>query len=204
MERSGIVISSVLVLVILSSGCSVLDSSNSGAETLVEEGNVVTYENLEGETFELVFFNETEQSIGLHLQFVGHERVPALNVSKANWTSRQSHEDEFLFSAALAPFDQERVTDLMEGGGDAEFSGYQENFTLTRSEISDWKGFKAYNVTFKPSDVGTFTVHAEEPFLILVRPGSHKLVSVNQTDVDQYNISYEETESSQPRFDVVR
>lgn len=127
-----------------------------------------------------------------------------MNLSKANWTSGKNHEVEFLFSAALAPFGQEKVTDLMEGGEDAEFSRFQQNFTLTRSEIFEWKGFKAFNVTFEPSDVGTFTVHAEEPYLILVRPGSHKLVSVNQTDVDQYNISYEETESSQPRFDRVR
>lgn len=69
--------------VLLSSACTTLEGlTSSEAKTLVEEGKTLVYEDSSGERSEVVFFNETEESIGVH---IADETPETINVSKETW-----------------------------------------------------------------------------------------------------------------------
>lgn len=177
----------LLLAVVLSSACTTLNDFASPPEpkNIVEEGHTLVYQDNSGQRFEIVFFNETERSIGVH--FASGRDNSTINVSKTSWVSDRGLADEFFFSGAFTTMNQSKFSSLMEEGQQISSEGQAQ---ISRSDRLQWKGFQAYNVTLEEGEKSiSFIVHAKEPYLIMLRPGSHELISVNETGtLEQYQI----------------
>lgn len=184
MEKS-LLLYPLILTVLLSSACKTLEGlTSSEAKTLVEEGKTLVYEDSSGERSEVVFFNETEESIGVH---IADETPETINVSKETWVSEQGLGDELFFSGLFSTLNQTKFSALMERGEQISFS---EQVQLSRSDQIRWRSFKAYNISLEAEDEAMhFIVHAERPYLVMKNPESQELVSVNETEsLQQYSL----------------
>lgn len=179
----------ILLTILLSSGCANLtdSDSNSEPEVLVEEGNTLVFESNRGTKVDVVFFNETEESIGVH--FANRNFPTTANISKETWLSEKGAKGIFTLSGSYRNIDRNKFESLMRDGEELDLYGSK----ISRSDQFNWKGFQAYNISRESEDESTkLIVHSREPYLIISNPGSGELISVNETDsLENYGIGEE-------------
>lgn len=168
-------------LVAISSGCMGLGGGEE-ADTLVEEGTILSYETGESQTG-FVFFNETESTI--HLTGID-ESDESVEIRKSNWTTTEGTEEVFfLLSGLFAEAEKGKIKTLMEEGRPVSITT-DSTWNLSRSERFQWGEHQAYNVTARGQDhEGVFTVHAKEPYLILsssIEGLEFELANANHTE----------------------
>lgn len=190
MSKSNNFLIIVFGIVLVSSGCTgILDSESSTDSTeLVKEGNILNYQS-NGEDFEIVFSNETEEYIDMSI--AGQGITESTRIRKSNWTSIDNYgsADELFFSALLVDISDDKVERLMSDGEEINVTRYSTNSTLSRSEI-DYKGLQAYNITITGSDEAvSLLVHVERPYLFLKSPEGFEYFSMNKTNSPESYIS---------------
>jgi len=188
MEFRNVLMFFTIAIVMMSSACSDLNSGDSsGSQEIVNNGNILKYQS-QGEKVQLVFYNETNERIGMSM--IGEEKVESYRINKVNGMSADRSTQEIFFGVGLSKLPDDKVKRLMTDGEKITVSRNSVTANISRSRAFDYRDVEAYNVTVEdPDEIEHLTVNVKKPYIYLKSPEDFEYVSMNYTSSPEKYIS---------------